>query len=100
LFVTVDPARDTVPVLAAYASAFHPRLLALTGSEAEIAAVAKAYRVHRRKVLVDPARPADYLVDHGTFSYLMGPDGRFATLLPSGTVAGRMAEVIRRYVTP
>jgi protein SCO1 len=65
LFVTVDPARDTPTALAGFVPAFHPRLLGLTGNEPEIRAVAKAYRVHRRKVLPNPARPDDYLIDHG-----------------------------------
>ena len=45
IFITVDPKRDTVPVLKAYASNFHPRLVALTGSVSEIDSVAKAYKV-------------------------------------------------------
>src|SRR3546814_19632130 len=45
LFITVDPARDTVDFLADYVSNFHPRLVGLTGSAEDIAAVAKAYRV-------------------------------------------------------
>jgi protein SCO1/2 len=100
LFVTVDPARDTPAALAGFVPAFHPRLVGLTGSEPEIRGVAKAYRVHRRKVLTDPARPDDYLIDHGSFTYLMGPDGRFVTLFPYGTPAERMAEVIGSYLRP
>ncbi|PWG74094.1 SCO family protein, partial [Enterococcus hirae] len=46
IFITIDPARDTVAALGAYAANFHPRLVALTGTEAEIRAVAKAYRVY------------------------------------------------------
>jgi protein SCO1/2 len=95
LLVTVDPAHDTPTVLADFVPAFHPRLLGLTGSEAEIRAVAKAYRVHRRKVIPDPARPDDYLIDHGSFTYLMGPDGAFVTLFPYGTEAERIAAVVR-----
>src|ERR1044072_7444599 len=45
IFITVDPARDTPPVLRQFVAAFHPRLIGLTGSEAEIAAVARGYRV-------------------------------------------------------
>jgi protein SCO1 len=100
LFVTVDPARDTPEALAAFVPAFHPRLLGLAGSEPEIRGVAKAYRVHRRKVLTDPARPDDYLIDHGSFTYVMGPDGRFVTLFPYGTPAERMAEAIGSYIRP
>ena len=100
LFITVDPARDTPAALAGFVPSFHPRLLGLTGSEPEIRGVAKAYRVHRRKVLADPARPDGYLIDHGSFTYLMGPDGRFVTLFPYGAPAQRMAEVIGSCVRP
>lgn len=99
VFVTVDPARDTVEALRPFVAAFGPRLIGLTGTEAEIRAVAKAYRVHRRKVIVDPARPDDYLVDHGSLTYLMGPDGACRTIFPHGTTAERMAEVIHGYLT-
>lgn len=98
LFISVDPQHDTPSVLAAFVPAFHPRLIGLSGSEEEIGAVAKTYRVHRRKVVPDPARPDDYLIDHGSLTYLMGPDGRFLTLFPYGTSPERMAEVLRTYV--
>ena len=78
---------------------FHPRLIGLTGDEADIRAVAKAYRVHRRKVLIpDSTGPDDYLVDHASITYLMGPDGKHLTLFPHGTTADRMAEVLARYL--
>ncbi len=98
IFITVDPARDTPEVLRDFISGFHPRFVALTGSESRIAAIAKAYRVHRRKVIVEPAYPQDYLVDHGSLTYLMGPDGSFRTLFPHGTSAERMATVLRSYL--
>src|SRR5215210_2271918 len=43
-FITVDPERDTPLVLARYVQAFHPRLIGLTGTPNEIAAVAKTFR--------------------------------------------------------
>lgn len=99
LFITVDPARDTAPVLARYVKSIHPALIGLTGSEASISAVAKAYKVHRRK-LESPTDggPANYTVDHGSLTYLMGPDGGFRTLLPHMTSSERMAEIIAGYL--
>ena len=101
LFITVDPARDTVDALAAYMRHFHPRLLGLTGSEAEVRAAAKAYKVHRRKVILPEASgPDDYLVDHGSNLYLMGPDGGFLTLFHfRATSAEDMAAIVRKYLT-
>src|ERR1044072_2797977 len=48
IFITVDPRRDTPQVLRAFAAAFHPRMIGLTGSEAEIARVARAYGIYYR----------------------------------------------------
>ena len=61
-----------------YVANFHPGFVGLTGSEEEIAGVAKAYRVYYRKVeQTDPSIP--YLMDHSTLIYLMGPDGAYVT---------------------
>jgi protein SCO1/2 len=98
LFITVDPARDTPEALAAFVPAFHPRLVGLSGSEPEIRGIARAYRVHRRKVLTDPARPDEYLIDHSSFTYLTGPDGRFVTLFPYGTEADKIAGIVAAHL--
>lgn len=98
IFVSVDPGRDTPAVLADYVALFHPRLVGLTGTEAQVADVARAWRVHRRKVFTDPDDREHWLVDHGSLVYLMDPDGRFLTLFPYGTNAARMADVVCGYL--
>ncbi len=98
LFITVDPARDTPARLKEYVAAFHPRLIGLTGSEAQVAAAARAYRVHRAKVVLPDAAPGDYLATHGSIIYLMDEAGKFVTLFPHGAEAETMAETIRRYL--
>jgi len=98
LFITVDPDRDTKAVLRDYAGAFHPTLLGLTGTQEQIAGVAKAYRVHRRKFRLLGAAAEDYLVDHSSLAYLMGPDGKFVTMIPHGTQPERIAEILRKYL--
>jgi protein SCO1/2 len=74
LFVTVDPERDTAPVLKDYLSSFDPRLRAATGDQQSIDAVEKAYRVYAKKV---PTDKADYTMDHTALVYLMDKQGRF-----------------------
>jgi protein SCO1/2 len=96
VFITVDPARDTAEQLAAYAPNFHPRLLALTGSAQQIADVAGAYRVYYKKAEDDSA--TDYLMDHSSIIYLMGPDGAFLTHFAYGTTPDEMAEGVRKYL--
>lgn len=77
VFVTIDPGRDTVETLADYAKHFHPKIHFLTGSQDEIAAIARAYRVYYQKV--ESKDGGAYLMDHSTITYLMGPDGRYRT---------------------
>ncbi len=99
LFISVDPARDRPAQLKAYVGRFHPRLIGLTGTEQAVAAAARAYRAHRRKVvLADPAGPDDYLVDHSSLTFLIGPAGTWLTLFPHGTDPEFMAAAIRRYL--
>lgn len=98
LLVSVDPRRDTPEALREFTDAFHPNLIGLTGTEAEVAAAAKAYRVHRRRFQMEGMSGEDYLVDHSTLTYLMGPDGRFVTMFPRGTTAEKMTETLRKYV--
>lgn len=102
LFITVDPQNDTPAVLKDYVGAFHPKLVGLTGTPDEIAAAAKAYRVHRLRIPNTPAQRQhsghSHTIDHGSLTYLMGPDGKFLTLIPHGAEAARMAAVIRHYL--
>lgn len=93
LFITIDPARDTATVLAEYVALFHPSIIGLTGTEAQIAAVAKEYRVYYARSQGEPD-PTQYLMDHSTFSYLMAPDGSFVTVFAKGTTPEQMVEAI------
>lgn len=97
LFVTLDPARDTVEQLAQYVPLFHPKLIGLTGSEADIAATAEAYRVYFKRVPFEK-NLADYTVDHSAFVYLIDPDGKYLGFFPPGTPAERMVEMIKPHL--
>lgn len=98
LFVTLDPQRDTPGVLADYTKLFDDRLVGLTGTPDQVAAVAAAYRVYFAKVANKDANGKEasgYQVDHSSFLYLMGPDGRFRGLFRPGTSPQELAEAIR-----
>jgi protein SCO1 len=80
IFITVDPERDTPPVLKNYATAFSPRLIGLTGTPDEIAKVAKDFVVIYSKA--DEKGANDYLVSHSRTPYLFDPDGKPIALVP------------------
>ena len=94
VFVSVDPARDTPEVLKAYVGNFGPHLIGLTGTPEEIAAVAKAYRVYYAKA-GNGSSGTDYLMDHSSIIYLMGPDGRFVTHMAYTTDAAKLAAELK-----
>jgi len=98
IFVSIDPGRDRPDVLKEYVEHFGEGFIGLTGSEMDVRAIAKAYRVHRRKVVDKDAEPQDYLVDHASITYLMGPDGKFRTLFPHNTPGKIIAERIGDYL--
>ncbi len=88
VFISVDPARDTPQVLADYASNF-THLAALTGTEAQIAAAAKAYKVYYQ---LPEKRDAGYTVDHTTMTYLMLPKTGFADFFQRDATAQEIAD--------
>ena len=99
IFVSIDPERDTPDVLKEYVANFSDQFVGLTGSEQQIRAISKAYRIHRRKVLpVDETNIDNYLVDHSSITYLMGPDGKFVTLFPHNTSVEKMSTAISGYL--
>jgi protein SCO1/2 len=91
--ITIDPDRDTPAALADYVSRFHPRMIGLTGTAEQVAAAARAYRVFYAKV----QRPemTQYLMDHSSFIYLVGPDARVRTLFRPETAPEAIAQAIR-----
>ena len=98
IFITLDPERDTPPVVTGYVMNFSPRFVGLTGSPEQIAEAAKAYRVTYSKFQEEGAKPDDYSIDHSALVYLMGKDGEYLTHFAYGTPAAKMAETLRRYL--
>ena len=84
VFITIDPERDTPERADAFAKQFDPRILGLSGSAAELAAVAKEYRVFFRKI--PSADPAQYFMEHSSYVFLMDPQGHYVTLFTAGDI--------------
>jgi len=97
IFISVDPGRDTPESLADFVPHFHEKLIGLTGTPEQIKAVARAYKAYFAKVNEDDP-DGNYLMDHSSITYLMGPDGKYATHFSHGTppdaMAKRLAEIL------
>ncbi len=110
IFITVDPERDTVEVMADYVRRFHPRLIGLTGTREQVAAATKTYRVRRMKFfpleLEDDEKiessatenSSKYVVDHTASFFLVGPDGAGLMQYAHGITVEEIVEDIRRFI--
>jgi protein SCO1 len=94
LFITVDPQRDTPVVIGDYTRSFDPRIIGLTGTPEQIAAVAREYGAYYAPWKIGPG-PEDYVMDHSSYLYLMDPEGKFVRGFDADTPGDRLAEVVR-----
>jgi protein SCO1 len=95
LFITVDPERDTQAALKDYLSSFDPHIIALTGEQEAIAAVAKSYRAYYRKV---PLKDGSYTMDHLVLVYLMDKNGRFVSRFNLNRPVDASVAELRKYL--
>lgn len=98
IFITIDPDRDTVQQLKTYVPLFDKRLVGLTGTPQQVAAVAKEYKVYYSKADQPGVDAKSYGMNHSSFVYLMDPDGKFLTVFSSDTGSDKMAAEIKRYM--
>ena len=96
IFITTDPERDTPAVMKEYVSAFHPRLIGLTGTPEEIAAVSKSFGVYALKQ--ENEGSSEYLVNHSRLAMLFGPKGEPIALLPHEDGANAIAAELKKWV--
>jgi protein SCO1/2 len=94
VFITIDPARDTPAALKTYLSSpvFPRNAIGLTGTQAQVAAAAKAYGVYFQK----DGTGANYTMDHSTAIYVMNPQGSFQTVIADGLTPDQEAQQISR----
>lgn len=97
VFISVDPARDTIPQMKLYLSDFHPHIVGLTGAYTTIKNVCKAYRVYF-STPPDADPKGDYLVDHSIYIYLMDPNGQFVEAFGQSSTAEEVVERVRKEI--
>ncbi|UGV24766.1 SCO family protein [Rhodopseudomonas boonkerdii] len=94
-FVSVDPERDTAPIMKDYLSSFDPHLKGLTGTPEEVAKMIAGYRVYAKKI---PTKDGDYTMDHTALIYLMDKDGNFVAPFNLKRTPEEAATDLKRYL--
>jgi protein SCO1/2 len=95
LFVSVDPKRDTRDALRKYTAAFSPAIDGLRGSDNDLAALARAYRV---AYSVTPGPPYEVMHSNAVFFFDRNGRARLVTTDTGDTAA--MAEDVNRLLRP
>jgi protein SCO1 len=93
VFVTVDPARDTPPVVGLYVHAFDPGFIGLTGDNQAIVKMAADFGVAVSKVDLPGG---DYTMDHSAVVFLLNNHGQVAGIFTPPFDATRFAEDLDR----
>ncbi|MEW8524441.1 MAG: SCO family protein [Candidatus Thiodiazotropha endolucinida] len=94
VFISVDPKRDNVQVLDEYVRHFHPNLVGVTGSEGEVAEVARRYGAQYEEVALEGS-DFGYAVNHSSVTYLITPEGDLRFMFPHQTPSFVILEAIR-----
>ena len=96
LFVTVDPARDPPALLHGYVKAFSPQATGLRGSEAQLDALCRRYRVAYGRDAAD--QHGDYAVSHSSAVFVFDAEGRARLLIQPELGAADIAADLARLV--
>ena len=93
VFISVDPARDTPENLKAYleSGGFPKGVIGLTGTQAQIDAVTKAYGA----TAIRTGEPDSYIFNHTSIVYLMDPKGNFNAPLAEDLPPEKSAKMLR-----
>lgn len=99
LFISVDPERDSPAHLKDYLASF-PDIIGLTGTEAQVAAAARNFKVRYERQKPEGDDPWAYAVDHTASIFIMDRQGNFLARLPHMSAPDRVAERVRSYLSP
>ncbi len=99
ILFSIDPQRDTPESLKLYLTApvFPDNLVALTGTQEQVDAAIKAYRIFAKRV-EDPDSAAGYTMDHASLFYLMDAQGEFVDVMGHDTTPEQMAARLKAYL--
>jgi protein SCO1/2 len=96
IFVTVDPARDTLPMLKSYLGSFDPDVIGLVGDDAQTTAAKASFGVMSENQ--PPDKDGFYLVNHTANVFLIDASGRFQSSIAYGEAADTALGKIKRLI--
>lgn len=96
VFISVDPARDTPEELANFGSIFDPRIIMLTGTQAEVDAVAKSFAVYHKRVETGGA--GQYTMDHTASVFILDRNTQFRSTFTFEEKESVILEKVRLYL--
>lgn len=94
LFISVDPERDTPERLVDYVHYFHPKMIGLTGTLAQLREIADRYGAYFRKAEVTGST-LGYAVDHSSVIYMVNEEGVLVDMIQHSGSAKKILERIR-----
>lgn len=93
LFITIDPERDTLPVLKAYMGNFDPTFLAMRTTPEKLADLAKNFKTYYKKM---PGRTdTSYSMDHSVGSFVYDTKGNVRLYTRHGSGAEALASDLK-----
>jgi protein SCO1/2 len=97
LFVSVDPQRDTVPLLKRYVTYFGPQFVGLRGADSALLPLARRYRIafHRDP----PDQYGNYAVQHSSAIFIFDQKGRARLLAGDTDKPAAIAQDLSRLVS-
>ncbi len=93
VFISVDSQNDSPEKLAEYLKNFDPRIVALTGDEAQIESIIKAYKGYAKRP--DDAAPGNTLISHSGWIYLMDKDGNYISHFDSNVHSDTLVQAVK-----
>ena len=96
LFVAIDHERDNPEKVSKYTNYFHPEIIGLTGSKEELAVATKSFMVPSEKN--KPNAKGNYTMNHGTYLYIVRPDGELGELAGHKDSPEKIVAALRKWI--
>lgn len=96
VFVTLDPERDTGPLLTQYMHAFDPSFKAVRGSHEQTVKTAKDFKIFYRKV----PSGSSYSLDHTALTYVFDTTGKIRLAVKHAETAPEVVADLRNLMSP